>query len=165
MAKLIPAAKTAAASTPAAPAAKKVAGKPAAGAALNSPAVKAALKPAKPASAEPAEESVPLTKMRGPRGVAETAVITVLVEANPKRPNTKAHAKFECYTQGMTVGEFCDAVDANEEIKGGATSNLVYDAQHGLISIEGYEPGEPKARKGKKAAAEDAGDGAAEATA
>ena len=64
----------------------------------------------------------------------------------------------------MTVGQFCDAVDATEN-KGAAAPNLVYDAGHGFISIEGYDPGEivqpkpkappkePKAPKAKKEAA------------
>lgn len=71
---------------------------------------------------------------RGPKGVALDAIISLKVEGNPKRPGSKAHAVFAQYTDGMTVQAFLDAVgDA-------ATPNLVYDAAHGFISIEGYDP-------------------------
>ena len=114
----------------------------------------------------PADDIVPLAKMRGPRGVPETAVITVNV-ANPKRPNSKAHAAFALYASGMTVGGFCDAVDAltvaGKSQKGMGTPHLVYDSKHGFISIENYTvpggvetpkpkaPPKPKAEKSPKA--------------
>lgn len=85
---------------------------------------------------------------RGPRGVLESAAITVLVAENPKRADSKAHFVFSHYKKGMTVGAFCDAVGKE------ATPNLVYDAAHGFISIEGYEPGKkfvPKAKAPKAA--------------
>lgn len=101
------------------------------------------------------EAKVPLAKMRGPRGVAESAKIKVLVP-NPKRLGSKAHRVFSCYKDGMAVGEFCDAVDATPD-KGEATPNLVYDAAHKFIEIEGYIPGQffepkPKAPKAEKPA-------------
>jgi hypothetical protein len=91
------------------------------------------------------ETKVPLAKMRGPKGVKESAVIKLLVPANPKRPGSKASTVFACYADGMTVGAFCDKVDAavhsdGSSMKGAATPNLVYDSAHGFISIEGYEP-------------------------
>lgn len=129
------------------------------------PAAKTAAAPAKtapkstPAPAAEKEKKVPLSKMRGPRGVAETAKITVLAPTNPKRPSSKAFQVFSLYKTGMTVGAFCDKVDATDN-KGAATPNLVYDANHGFISIEGYTPPnpvEPKAPKEKKAPAEPKG--------
>ncbi len=101
----------------------------------------------------PAEAKEPAIRTRGPRGVPETAVITVLADKNPKRPSSKAFAAFETYSTGMSVKEFCDAVGKE------ATGHLVYDAAHGFISIEGYTPGqiitpkvrEPKAPKEPKA--------------
>lgn len=126
------------------------------------PAAKAA--PVKVAPApEPVVETpaapAPAVGARGPRGVLETAVINILTPemANPKRVGSKAHDVFSKYVDGMTVGEFCDA--AGKE----ATPNLVYDAAHGFISIEGYDPAvkfvpkekapkaakEPKAKKAK----------------
>lgn len=71
---------------------------------------------------------------RGPKGVALDAIISLRVEGNPKRAGSKAYAAFSQYVDGMTVQQFLDAVgDA-------ATPNLVYDAAHGFIAIEGYDP-------------------------
>jgi hypothetical protein len=93
-------------------------------------------------------------------------VISLLVIENPKRAGSQAAADFANYTDGMTVAEFCDVVGKR------ATPNLVYDASHGFIAIEGYnpelivakekapkaekapkEPKAPKAKKAKKEAA------------
>lgn len=112
----------------------------------------------------PAEAKEPPIRTRGPRGVPETAIITVLADKNPKRPSSKAFTAFETYSTGMSVKEFCDAVGKE------ATGHLVYDAAHGFISIEGYTPGqiitpkvrepkapkEPKAKKSKEAKAAEA---------
>lgn len=111
--------------------------KTAAAAPKTTPVVAAAAADAKPAAAE---VKVPLAKMRGPRGVPESAKIKVLVASNPKRVGSKAADVFACYKDGMTVGQFCDAVDATDR-KGEATPNLVYDASHKFIEIEGYTPG------------------------
>lgn len=92
-------------------------------------------------------------KTRGPRGVAESAVITLLVATNPKREGSKASTVFSHYVTGMTIGEFADALDA-EGLGKESTPNLVYDAKHGFISIDGYDPGEvvkPKVREPKAA--------------
>ncbi len=94
---------------------------------------------------------------RGPRGTVETAVITVLVDSNPKRPGSKAAAVFSHYQSGQTIAEFADALAAAGLGKE-ATPNLVYDAKHGFITIDGYDPGEvvakapkePKPAKAKK---------------
>ena len=71
---------------------------------------------------------------RGPKGVATDAMITLRVEGNPKRPGSKAHGVFAMYVDGMTVQDFLDAAGP------AATPNLVYDAAHGFIAIEGYDP-------------------------
>lgn len=94
-----------------------------------------------PAAEAPAAEEV---KSRGPRGVAETAKITLLAKTNPKREGSKAHARFAAYRDGQSVGEALDA--------GVTTPDLVYDAKHGFIHIESYDPGEivqPKVREPK----------------
>lgn len=104
---------------------------------------------ATPEVVEQAEQAIAVARSRGPRGTAESAVITVLVDSNPKRTGSKAAASFDLYATGMTVGEFCDL--AGKE----ATPNLVYDAKHGFIAIEGYDPelvvAKPKAEKAPKA--------------
>jgi hypothetical protein len=101
---------------------------------------------------EAAETAIAVARSRGPRGTVETAVISLLVDANPKRAGSKAEAVFSNYRSGMTIAEFCDAVGKE------ATPNLVYDAAHGFIAIEGYDPEQvvkkekaPKAEKAAKA--------------
>ena len=106
------------------------------------------------ASAAPAT-AIPRT--RGPRGTKESDVITVVFAGNPKRGGSKAHAAFACYQNGMTIAEFCDAVDAlGDGHKATATGHLVYDTKHNFISIEGYKvpggvlaPKEPRVAKPK----------------
>lgn len=81
-----------------------------------------------------------IPRTRGPRGTSESDEITVNC-ANPKRPGSKAEAAFACYKSGMTIAEFCDAVDAlGEGHKGTATGHLVYDTKHGFITIAGFTP-------------------------
>lgn len=103
--------------------------------------------------ADGAEAKAPAApKQRGPRGTEESATITLLAAANPKRTGSKAAGVFDTYKTGMTVKEFADAVGKE------ATGHLVYDAKHGFISIAGYDPGaiivakpkEPKAPKEPK---------------
>jgi hypothetical protein len=110
------------------------------------------------AVAEVAADAIAVAKSRGPRGVKEDAVITVLAETNPKREGSQSHTDFAVYQTGMTVGAFIDAVGKR------ATPHMVYDAAHGFIAIEGYDPQqvvakpkkekavkEPKAPRAKKA--------------
>lgn len=103
------------------------------------------------------------SKTRGPRGVEESAKITVLAGTNPKREGSKAHKVFSFYKTGQTIAEFADALKA-EGLEKEATPNLVWDAKHGFISIDGYNPGEiiqpkpkkePKPKADKKAKAKD----------
>lgn len=100
--------------------------------------------------------AAPVPRTRGPRGTEESAKITLLAKDNPKRAGSKAFAAFANYKDGMTVKEFADAVGKE------ATGHLVYDAKHGSIAIEGYDPGaiivpkpkappKPKAEKKEKA--------------
>ena len=96
-----------------------------------------------------APADAPRAYVRGPRGVAPDALIFVQVPANPKRPGSRAWTAFSHYGDGMTVAQYVEAVG-----KAG-TANLVYDASHGFITIEGYEPKaprEPRAPKEPKAA-------------
>lgn len=112
------------------------------------------------------EPAAPAEKMRGPRGVADSAVIKLLVQTNPKREGSKARERFAHYVDGMTVGAALDA--------GVTTPDLVYDTKHGFIAIAGYDPGEiitpkpkepkaPKEPKVKKTKEEKAADAAGEA--
>jgi len=90
--------------------------------------------------------------VKGPKGAALDAKITVLAATNPKRPNTKAFDVFSKYVDGMTVQAFMDAAGSE------ATPNMVYDAKHGFIAIEGYvvevlPPKAPRVAKEKVAKA------------
>lgn len=110
------------------------------------------VKPAVVSDSAPADAPV-AARARGPRSVAAEATISLLVGDNPKRPGSKAHEVFAMYRDGMSVAEFTAAVGA------AATTNLVYDAGHGFIQIEGYTPPKvftrkeraPKAEKAPKA--------------
>lgn len=140
--------KTSKAAAPAPAPVKTVAAKPAAKTA-------APVKQKFAAAPAPAEEEVeaaaPTPRTRGPRGTTEEAVISVKVETNPKRDGSKAFQAFSHYEDGMTVGAYCDAMEASGLGKE-ATPNLVYDAAHGFISIEGYEGnGELKVKEPKPA--------------
>lgn len=98
-------------------------------------------------------------KTRGPRGVEETAKITVLAGTNPKREGSKAHTVFSHYKTGQTIAEFADSLKASG-LEKEATPNLVWDAKHGFIAIEGYNPGEiitPKPKKAPKPKTEKGG--------
>ena len=83
--------------------------------------------------------------VKGPKGAALDATITVLTDKNPKREGSKAHAVFALYASGMTVQDFMNAAGP------AATSNIVYDAAHGFIAVAGYDPKlvVPKARAEK----------------
>jgi hypothetical protein len=105
-----------------------------------------AKKPAAPAVEAPATEASPsVIGVRGPKGVPMEAKITLLVPANPKRP--ASFVRFAAYIDGMTVKEALDA--------GIWTADLVYDAKHAFVAIEGYNPEiivkAPKAEKAAKA--------------
>lgn len=113
-----------------------------------------------------APEAKKAVGVRGPKGVSLDAKITLLAAQNPKRPGSKAHGVFSKYVDGMTIQQFLDANGGDDY----ATPNLVYDAAHGFIAIEGYTPKpvapkkarepkapkEPKAKKVKAAAADPA---------
>lgn len=98
-----------------------------------------------PAATEPAAEATAQRiGARGPKGVENSARITLLVDSNPKRPGSKAYGVFALYEDGMTVQDFLDRAGK------AATPNLVYDAAHGFIAVEGYQP-VPVVRKARAA--------------
>ncbi len=49
------------------------------------------------------------------------------IEANPKRPSGKAHARFEAYMKAKTVREYLDL--------GGTTADLKYDQAKGFLAL------------------------------
>jgi hypothetical protein len=102
------------------------------------------------ADAPQALATAPAVGVRGPKGVELSAKITILAAQNPKRLGSKAHAVFSKYVDGMTVEAFLEA-NGNDPY---TTPNMVYDAAHGFIAIEGYSPKlvekkEPRVKKEK----------------
>lgn len=111
----------------------------------------------KPKKEQPVADAAPVEKkprasggLRGLKGVPLDAIITLLVDHNPKRAGCAAEKRFALYRSGMTQQEFLEF--------GGTTPDLAYDTAHGYISVEGYEPKAvvkkeraPKAEKPAKA--------------
>jgi hypothetical protein len=98
-----------------------------------------AKKPAKVPAAVQAEAAAVISEakatsigVKGPRGVDLNAAVTLLTSSNPKRTGSAAWARFEGYVDGATVQATMDA--------GITTADLIYDAAHGYIAIEGYAP-------------------------
>ena len=54
--------------------------------------------------------------------------ITVIAKENPKRPNTKCHARFALYKTGDTVAQFL--------AKGGQRVDVRWDVDHGFIELK-----------------------------
>ena len=65
-----------------------------------------------------------------PYRVSYGAVITKLVENNPKRPMTQAHKRFGHYRTGMTVQEFLDS--------GGQIGDIYYDIARSHIATSDF---------------------------
>lgn len=63
------------------------------------------------------------------------AVIEILQEENPKRPETRAHAQYECLLafDGCTVQEFLDA-ESEGGPKGWARAELIWSEKKGFIA-------------------------------
>lgn len=81
-----------------------------------------------------------------PKSIGKQSVITEIKE-NTKRVGSSSFDRYELYSEGMTVAEFCAA--------GGTMADVRFDGAHGHISIEFVEeaPVEKPAKKSKKAAA------------
>lgn len=73
----------------------------------------------------------------------EDAEITLLVEGNPKKQGSRAHAVFEFYKDSKTVGDFFAASagvtiknkDGEERVYGGDYGDITYDVGHGYIKV------------------------------
>lgn len=64
---------------------------------------------------------------RGSTKFADTHVITLLVDYNPKRAGSASHGRFEKYEDGLTV---------EDAQKAGITAgDLLWDTKHGFIEI------------------------------
>jgi hypothetical protein len=69
---------------------------------------------------------------RTSRNFNKEAVITLLVDKNPKREGSKAYPRFSVYRDGISVGDFITG--------GGTYGDLAWDSARGFISISGYTP-------------------------
>ena len=54
-------------------------------------------------------------------------IITIVIDHNPKRPGTKAHAAFESYKSSLTVGD--------ARALGVTYRQMDYDIQHNFIKV------------------------------
>lgn len=72
---------------------------------------------------------------------ANTSIITLLSETNPKKPGSKAHARFANYKSGQTVEEALKA--------GLRRDDLAWDTAHGFIKIEAVAAAEEPKEKTK----------------
>jgi hypothetical protein len=61
------------------------------------------------------------------------AVITLLVDKNPKRPGSASAPRFDLYATGMTVAQW--------RAKGGRWDDMSWDVGHGFISVDAPEGG------------------------
>ena len=101
----------------------------------------------KPAAPEGAEKAPRKVGTRGSAKFSMDAKITVLVDKNPKRPESKSFIRFAEYATGMTCKEAIE--------KGVYLADLYYDSEHKFIEIEGYDAPAPK-KAAPKAKAETA---------
>ena len=61
---------------------------------------------------------------------SDDAVILKIVDGNPKREGSAAHARFELYVSGMTVGEFIRA--------GGLIGDIYWDISRAYIVVSDF---------------------------
>jgi len=103
--------------------------------------------------AEAAKDKAP--RDRTSKNFNKEATITLLVEKNPKRENTKCHGRFALYASSATVGDFITL--------GGTYGDLSWDSARGFISISGYTPKmvEKKAKAEKAVKGQTEGEAAA----
>jgi hypothetical protein len=74
-------------------------------------------------------------KTLNPARYAPTAKITVLAKANPKRPNSAAHALFAAYEKADTVGAYLNAVAKLARRPKAGRLALAWDVKHGYVSV------------------------------
>jgi propionyl-CoA carboxylase alpha chain len=76
-----------------------------------------------------AGQPLDLDHLIGPNPTADDARIKLLVDAKPKKKETKARKLFDLYQEGVTVGRYV------EEVGDGAREALAEDVAEGLIEI------------------------------
>ena len=105
---------------------------------------KKAKKAKKVKSAEDMEAPAEKKERKPTVRIDKAAVITLKVEANPKRLNSKSYERFNLYVDGQTIGEFLEA--------GGTGGDVAYDLAKGYIELD-RPLGAPKAEAAPQAEA------------
>jgi hypothetical protein len=59
------------------------------------------------------------------------STITILKASNPKRPGSTSAKRFAKYRDGMTIGEYCKAIDSDSV----GYADIAWDVNHGFISV------------------------------
>jgi hypothetical protein len=92
-------------------------------------------KVAKPKKERPAKVKAEKPEGRAARvSAADTAVITT-VASNPKKPGSRAHARFALYSAGQTVAAFIEACVKAGYPEREARADISWDRRKGFISI------------------------------
>lgn len=78
------------------------------------------------------KEAKPKKEAKAPKA-ADTRVVTVKAEKNPKRENSASHIRFGKYRNGMTADAYVAAQP--EDQRRNARADLAWDAKHGFISL------------------------------
>jgi hypothetical protein len=104
---------------------------------------KAAKAPKEPkaekAPKEPKPEKAPSNRVKLAKTYPEDAKLEVLVNANPKKPGSRAYAIFEFYAGSKTVGDFfvatAEYVAPSGKKQPGTYGDITYDVGHGFIKV------------------------------
>lgn len=88
-----------------------------------------------PAGQRRAAKAARLPRPRREDAFRPTDVVRVLLDRNPCRPGTAAHAIFEKYRTGMTVAEFEKAAAKTCPGRLRPVDYLIYDSKKGRISV------------------------------
>ena len=71
-----------------------------------------------------------MTRRRRRNTLPDAAIIRILADSNPKRSYGAAYRRSQQYRDGMTVGEYRQAVGYQK-----ANDDLWYDLDHGFIRV------------------------------
>ena len=83
--------------------------------------------PAAPITLVAARKRMQYTQKLDPRVITSIA-------PNPKKPGSKAYARYSLYSEGMTVQQYL--------VAGGESSDIRYDVEHGFIKVDLPERGD-----------------------
>jgi hypothetical protein len=87
----------------------------------------------------PKEPKAPSNRKKLGATYPEDAKLEVIVDANPKKVGSRAHAIFEFYRTSATVGDFFAAtagfLDKNGKKAPGTYADITYDVGHGFIKV------------------------------